>query len=572
MGRTESMYKLRSEHISQRLFLSMIIIIFSLLFLSVPLIVSSYQSYQKADRALTEISALRAVADLANKVSRERAPANKVMSSTVDELAANLQELHAYRKEVDIQIDQTIQILNAAGFSAQVRGLSSNLKVTLQQGRHAVDAYAALPRSERTSKQLDDAIKKMFTAWDSCHEILKNVLVHAEAKSTSVSEYYTLILILADLRDQAGRIASNIMASITFAEKIPEDNLARSLQTQHQVRYLWALINTIQPEQGKTPEYLALHQQVKTQFLDKGIPIVASLINESLHHQSYSLTGTQLTEAMVDKFVTVVNLQTYILDYSVSVAQNEKNKAKQQFIITLLVAIICLVTACFTMIYARNGVFKPLLKAKNAILRLAQHKVADHDDNSSADPVTLLDAIKKLKRVLQQRDALEFQLRNVANTDTLTGVSNRLALDEYIKYVEKKPGKFTQTGLIIFDIDNFKHVNDTFGHIVGDEVIRLVAEKLQFCVRTSDLIVRYGGDEFLVLIEQADFQDAWVVANKILKEIGSSELYIAEINQNIQISVSAGVAVGAASWMALLEKADKSLFQAKENGKNKVAG
>lgn len=566
------MYKLRSEHISQRLFLSMIIIIFSLLFLSVPLIVSSYQSYQKADRALTEISALRAVADLANKVSRERAPANKVMSSTADELAANLQELHAYRKEVDIQIDQTIQILNAAGFSAQVRGLSSNLKVTLQRGRHAVDAYAALPRSERTSKQLDDAIKQMFTAWDSCHEILKNVLVHAEAKSTSVSEYYTLILILADLRDQAGRIASNIMASITFVEKIPEDNLARSLQTQHQVKYLWALVNTIQPEQGKTPEYLALHQQVKTQFLDKGIPIVAGLINESLHHQRYSLTGTQLTEAIVDKFVTVVNLQTYILDYSVSVAQNEKNQAQQQFIITLLVAIICLVTACFTMIYARNGVFKPLLKAKNAILRLAQHKVADHDDNSSADPVTLLDAIKKLKRVLQQRDALEFQLRNVANTDTLTGVSNRLALDEYIKYVEKKPGKFTQTGLIIFDIDDFKQVNDTFGHIVGDEVIRLAAEKLQFCVRTSDLIVRYGGDEFLVLIEQADFQEAWVVANKILKEIGSSELYIAEINQNIQISVSAGVAVGAASWMALLEKADKSLFQAKENGKNKVEG
>ena len=566
------MYKLRSGHISQRLFLSMIIIIFSLLFLSVPLIVSSYQSYQKADRALTEISALRAVADLANKVSRERAPANKVMSSTVEELAENLQELHAYRKEVDIQIDQTIQILNAAGFSAQVRGLSSNFKVTLQRGRHAVDAYAALPRSERTSKQLDDAIKQMFTAWDSCHEILKNVLVHAEAKSTSVSEYYTLILILADLRDQAGRIASNVMASITFVEKIPEDNLARSLQTQHQVRYLWALINTIQPEQGKTPEYLALHQKVKTQFLDKGIPIVAGLINESLHHQHYSLTGTQLTEAIVDKFVTVVNLQTYILDYSVSVAQNEKNQAQQQFIITLLVAIICLVTACFTMIYARNGVFKPLLKAKNAILRLAQHKVADHDDNSSADPVTLLDAIKKLKRVLQQRDALEFQLRNVANTDTLTGVSNRLALDEYIKYVEKKPEKFTQTALIIFDIDDFKYVNDTFGHIVGDEVIRLVAEKLQFNVRTSDLIVRYGGDEFLVLIEQADFQDAWVVANKILKEIGSSELYIAEINQNIQISVSAGVAVGAASWMALLEKADKSLFQAKENGKNKVAG
>ena len=567
------MYKLRSEQISQRLYLSMVIIIFSLLFLSVPLIVSSYQSYQKADRALTEISALRAVADLANKVSRERAPANKVMSSSPDELAANLNELHKYRKEVDLQIEQTLQILNAAGFSAQVPDLSSNLKVTLQQGRQAVDAYAALPRSERTSKQLDDAIKQMFMAWDSCQEILKNVLLHTVAKDTSVSDSYTLILILADLRDQAGRIASNIIASVTFAEKIPEDNLARSLQTQHQAHYLWGLVNTIQPKQAKTPEYLALHHQVKTQFLDQGIPIVAALINASMQNRAYSLTGTQLTEAMVDKFATVVNLQTYILDYSVSVAQNQKKQAQQQFILTLLVAIICLVTAGFTMIYARNGVFKPLIKARNTIFRLAQHKVADNEyDEFSTDPVTLLQAIKKLKRVLQQRDALEFQLRNIANTDSLTGVSNRLALDEYIKYLEKKPEKFTQTALIIFDIDDFKQVNDTFGHIVGDEVIRLVAEKLQVNVRNSDLIIRYGGDEFLVLIEQADFDDAWVVANKILKEIGNSELYIAEINQNIQVSVSAGVAVGAASWMALLEKADKSLFKAKENGKNAVAG
>ena len=567
------MYKLRSKHISQRLFLSMIIIILSLLFLSVPLIVSSYQSYQKADRALIEISALRAVADLSNKVSRERAPANKVMSSNADELAENLKELHAHRKEVDLQIERTLQILEAAGFSAQVRGLFSNLKVTLHQGRQAIDAYAALPQSERTSKQLDNAIKQMFTAWDSCHDILKNVLVQSEAESTAVSEYYTLILILADLRDQAGRIASNIIASITFAEKISADNLARSLQTQHQAYYLWDLVNTLQPEQAKTPEYLALHQQVKAQFLDQGIPIITRLINESMHNQAYSLTSTQLTEVMVDKFLTVVNLQTYILDYSVSIAQNQKNQAQQQFILTLLVAVICLVTACFTMIYARNGVFKPLLKAKNSILRLAQHKITDHEyENSPTDPITLLDAIKKLKHVLEQRDALEFQLRNIANTDTLTGVSNRLALDEYIKYVEKKPEKFTQTGLIIFDIDDFKQVNDTFGHIIGDEVIRLVAEKLQFCVCTSNLIVRYGGDEFLVLIEQVDFKDAWSIANKILEEIGSSELYIAEINQNIQISVSAGVAVGAASWMALLEKADKSLFQAKENGKNKVVG
>lgn len=567
------MYKLRSEHISRRLFWSMMIIILSLLFLSVPLIVSSYHSYQKADRALTEISALRAVADLANKVSRERAPANKVMSSNTDELEENLKELEVYRKEVDLQIEQTRAILNAAGFIVQAQALSSHLKVTLVQGRNAVDAYGALPRSARSAKQLDQAIQQMFKAWDSCDEILHQVVEHAEAKGTSVSDYYTLILILADLRDQAGRTASNVMAAVTFNEKIPEDNLARSLQTQYQANYLWELVNTVLPEQGKIPKYSALYQQVKAQFLDQGIPIVARLINESLHNQSYSLSGTQLTEVMVDKFVTVVNLQNYVLDYSVQVAQTQKEQAQQKLILILLVALICLVTVIFTMIYARNHVFIPLIKARNTIIRLAQHQVIETErEQLSAEPVTLLDALKDLKRVLQQRDALEFQLRNIANTDTLTGVSNRLALDEYIRYLEHKPNQFKQTGLIIFDVDDFKHVNDTFGHIVGDEVIKLIAEKLQFNVRISDLVVRYGGDEFLVLIEQTTFEDAWVVANKILQEIGSSELYIAELNENIHVSVSAGVAVGAASWMALLEKADKSLFQAKENGKNKVAG
>ena len=225
------------------------------------------------------------------------------------------------------------------------------------------------------------------------------------------------------------------------------------------------------------------------------------------------------------------------------------------------------------MIYARNHVFIPLLKARNTILRLAQHQgIESKQTPLSAKPITLLDALKELKRVLQQRDALEFQLRNIANTDNLTGVSNRLALEEYIRYLENKPNQFKHTGLIIIDIDDFKHVNDTFGHIVGDEVIKLIAEKLQLNVRASDLIVRYGGDEFLVLIEHINFPEAWAIANKILQEIGRSELYIAELNQNIRVSVSAGVVVGGASWMSLLEKADKSLFQAKANGKNAVVG
>ena len=89
MGRSLKSAKLRSEQISLRLFLCMVVIISSILYISIPLIIQSYQEYIKTNQVLTEITSLRALVKTANKISRERAPANKVMSSTVEELAAN---------------------------------------------------------------------------------------------------------------------------------------------------------------------------------------------------------------------------------------------------------------------------------------------------------------------------------------------------------------------------------------------------------------------------------------------------------------------------------------------------
>lgn len=85
-------------------------------------------------------------------------------------------------------------------------------------------------------------------------------------------------------------------------------------------------------------------------------------------------------------------------------------------------------------------------------------------------------------------------------------------------------------------------------------------------------MVRYGGDEFLVLIEQTTFEDAWVVANKILQEIGSSELYIAELNENIHVSVSAGVAVGQHPGWHYLKKPTSLYFRLKKMARIKSRG
>ena len=568
------MREIRSEYLSQKLYIAMSIIILSLCSLSIPLIVKSYRDYNKTNQALTEIQALQAVADLANKISRERAPANKVMSSNQQDFAKHVLELKLYRLTVDEQIQKTLAVLKHSNLPNLDLSLFDRLDEALMQRRQQVDAYAALPREQRNAETMDQAILKMFNAWDRSHDVLKDVIAVSEGKDTAVSNFYVQILLLADLRDQAGRAASNVMAHVAFKQPIPETNLARSLQTRKQVMYLWELIDTLQPERDKTEEFKVLHQAVYNEFLAKGLLIVERLMNESIYHRPYYLTGTQLTEAIVDKFSTVVELQNYLLKYSVEKAIIEKHKAQNILLTTVGISLISIFAALFTMIYARKRVFSPLIQAREILFDLSHSSIRPNPMDTKDQPAnmySLFTAIQQLKQTLQQRDALEFRLKNIAHLDSLTGVANRYALNEYIKLLENQPTQFSETCLMVIDIDHFKQVNDVYGHLMGDQVIQFVAEKLKENIRTSDLLVRYGGDEFIVLIENVGMERALKIAEKIRCEIYEAKSVDSVRCPDLKVSISIGVAIGATSWMALLEKADRALFQAKEQGKNKVA-
>ena len=568
------MREIRSEYLSQKLYIAMSIIILSLCSLSIPLIVKSYRDYNKTNQALTEIQALQAVADLANKISRERAPANKLMSSNQQDFAKHVLELKLYRLTVDEQMKKTLEVLKHSNLPNLDLSLVDRLDEALTQGRQQVDAYAALPREQRNAETMDQAILKMFNAWDRSHDVLKDVIAVSEGKDTAVSNFYVQILLLADLRDQAGRAASNVMAHVAFKQPIPETNLARSLQTRKQVMYLWELIDTLQPERDKTEEFKVLHQAVYNEFLAKGLLIVERLMNESIYHRPYYLTGTQLTEAIVDKFSTVVELQNYLLKYSVEKAIIEKHKAQNILLTTVGISLISIFAALFTMIYARKRVFSPLIQAREILFDLSHSSIRPNPMDTKDQPAnvySLFTAIQQLKQTLQQRDALEFRLKNIAHLDSLTGVANRYALNEYIKLLENQPTQFSETCLMVIDIDHFKQVNDVYGHLMGDQVIQFVAEKLKENIRTSDLLVRYGGDEFIVLIENVGMERALKIAEKIRSEIYEAKSVDNVRCPDLKVSISIGVAIGATSWMALLEKADRALFQAKEQGKNKVA-
>ena len=127
--------------------------------------------------------------------------------------------------------------------------------------------------------------------------------------------------------------------------------------------------------------------------------------------------------------------------------------------------------------------------------------------------------------------------------------------------------------MALVDLDCFKAINDQMGHHAGDSVLLAVTARILQCLRASDLLSRYGGDEFAILLPQTDKEGAVEVAERIRTAVASSTLDVDD--QAIQLSISLGLATWDATEGAdrrqLLKRADKALYQAKAQGRNRVA-
>jgi len=159
-------------------------------------------------------------------------------------------------------------------------------------------------------------------------------------------------------------------------------------------------------------------------------------------------------------------------------------------------------------------------------------------------------------------------LQQLSSRDSLTGLFNRSKLEEAFEYEQKQSNRYeTDLSIIMIDIDDFKSVNDTYGHNIGDVFLKEIAEILKTSFRDVDTVGRWGGEEFLILLPKTNLEDSKKIAEKVRKEI---ELYkFTEIGNK---TASFGVATHSnnESLSSLLNRADKALYAAKENGRNRV--
>lgn len=172
-------------------------------------------------------------------------------------------------------------------------------------------------------------------------------------------------------------------------------------------------------------------------------------------------------------------------------------------------------------------------------------------------------------RDVTERKRLEEQLRLAATIDKLTGIYNRQTLDDLLSREIARSRRYkTPLSLVMADIDHFKQVNDTYGHQVGDKVLRAVAETFRENIRLSDISGRWGGEEFLIITPQTTKTSAASMAEKLRKAIERRSFYHDE-----PVTVSLGVTEmkEGDTLESLIRRADEALYQAKNLGRNRVA-
>jgi len=167
------------------------------------------------------------------------------------------------------------------------------------------------------------------------------------------------------------------------------------------------------------------------------------------------------------------------------------------------------------------------------------------------------------------------KVEEMALKDTLTGLYNRRYFHQILDYELNRAKRYRQSlSLIFIDLDHFKEINDSFGHSVGDQFLKQIAQKLQTLFRTTDLVARYAGDEFVAILPATATEGAMILARRIQETLGGYQIMVR--GRTLQVSVSIGVDTyesteGAGiGGITLIDRADKAMYEAKAHGRNCV--
>jgi diguanylate cyclase (GGDEF)-like protein len=223
--------------------------------------------------------------------------------------------------------------------------------------------------------------------------------------------------------------------------------------------------------------------------------------------------------------------------------------------------------------YEQYHLIKEAVFNERSDLRLKMLQVEHQVDTAQKEAEIYQLRNVELEREVQERKKAQTALEELATTDPLTGLFNRRQFF-YLAEMELQRSIRYNHPLSVFmiDVDHFKDVNDTLGHAIGDQVLVAVAQRIKLQMRQVDIVSRYGGDEFIILLPETNMEQAGQIAQRLVEQVKSG--LVNTVRGPVEITISVGVGCYnefySAALDALLERADHALYVAKQSGRNRA--
>lgn len=537
------------------------------------------ETYRQCTRDLQAMVGYGLVLQAGNALSAERGPSNRLLSR---ERLDPADPAYAWLREARARTDQAFDRFervrhdDATPTQAMVDDVH-RARVMLMQGRQRIDALIGKALADRSAEDLQRVIDQMVEARAGLDAPIEYFSRQAASEASSQAGAIVMARIISDLREYGGRLGSMLVVPLLTQEPISPARQSTIDDLRGRIDQLHRLMTR---DVGASHDITLAWARVEQGYFGQAMPLMDGLIARSGH--GYGLTASSFTDQVIPELHSIEVLGDLFVQEAIGHVIQTRRHARDQMILlgVILLGFLCLLVVALRA--ADRLIVQPLFHASQEIIDLAQGKPIPprHGHGRSAEIISLYAAIDVLRahhrqseRVATERDELSKELRRLAYTDALTGLSNRRALDDMAgdPLGGSTPLK-EQCGLILIDVDYFKSINDNYGHVVGDAVLKEVASCIRDVVAESHQVFRYGGEEFAVLSTGRSVEELCAVAEDIRYALARGTISVPP-DIELQVTASFGVAVRSESiitWGDLLREADFALYRAKAMGRNQL--
>lgn len=536
----------------------------------------SYKAKQLAQLESYELTRYETALKAVSAISSERGPSNNAMTS---EGSSIMTKLHQKRAETDAYV---AAMLKAFQPELAKDGLYfadfALLKERLRSARYLVDKLASLRPEARSHRELEAAVDRLFSSADAALALRDKLGRKITANTQYISADILLLNEAGRLRELTGRLGSYVVLLLAnpdsgYVERGPIDAL------RAEVTVAWRSLRSYAPAHLKTPSVDAAVEHANEVYFLGALPYLDNVLHSRGSGQEISAKA--FTDQYTPGLKTIEDLRAEILQTTLKAAELCVDDAsKALFAGAISFGMICFLLLGFAIAVGRL-LFAPLLSARNEILALATGNLdpVHRATRASREIEDIYEDIGMLRQqLLEKRDIEREQarlmetLRFLSERDPLTQLLNRRTVEDIaVERIRDADANNHPLGVLVVDLDHFKRVNDTYGHATGDLLLKSTAEQMRKTLRTTDVVARFGGEEFLVILDLSSERQAVEIAERLRLGIAMMEV---EHETPLTITASIGLCVRmpgtTTDWNEIVATADRRLYCAKAQGRNRI--